>query len=239
MNGRGRARLALAGVVASVLTIAAGPSLADVAAPPIASVAPSYPADTFLLLPSPTYSRLECNGGSWQSPTPVTLAISWVRGGVAIGTGPTYYVGSSDATLGIPVCQVTATNLAGQTTVTLAPVPTFPADPLAVAYAVYGGTFIARVDRHGRVSVPISCTVAAVSGCSGTITVQRGSTQLGRGTFSIATVAHGHGLVTLTPRWRALLATRRLLDATLTVLNASGAYTTQTIVLDGRALAVA
>jgi hypothetical protein len=201
------------------------------------SVVPSYPANTFLVASSPTYARLECNAGSWQSTTPVTLAISWVRNGVDVADTPSFTVDPAEVRLGVPVCRVTATNLGGQTIVTLGAVPTFPTDPLVPAYAAYGGALIVRVDARGRASVPISCTTAGPSGCSGTVTVQRGSTQLGRGTFSIATVAHGHGLVTLTSRWRTLLATHRLLDATVTVLNASGAYTTETIVLDGRVLA--
>jgi len=238
MSSRGGARLALGGVFASVLlAAAASPSLADTVAPPIVSVVPNYPANTFLVASSPTYARLECNAGSWQSSTPVTLAISWVRNGVDIADTPSFVVDPTAVRSGIPVCRVTATNLGGHTTVTLGAVPTFPTNPLAPAFAVFGGTLIVHVDRDGRAVVPISCTTAGTSGCSGTVTVQRGSTQLGSGTFSIATVAKGRGLVTLTQRWRALLATHRLLDATLTVHNASGAYATETVVLDGRVLA--
>jgi hypothetical protein len=236
MRRRGHALFALI-LLPVVFATAASPSLADVSAPPIVSVVPSYPADTFLLASSRTYVHLECNAGSWQSATPVTLAISWVRNGVAIANTPSFDVEPADVMLGVPVCQVTATNVGGQTTVTLGAVPTFPTDPLVPAYAVFGGTLIVHVERDGRAVVPISCTTAGTSGCSGTVTVQRGSTQMGSGTFSIATVAKGRGLVTLTPRARALLATHRLLDATLMVHNASGAYAADTIVLDGRALA--
>jgi hypothetical protein len=235
---RGRARIACASVVLSALLgAAASPSLADVSAPPIASVEPSYPADTFIVTSSPTYHQLECNAGSWQSPSPITLAISWVRGAVDVGDGPSYGVSASDETLGIPVCRVTATNLGGQTTVTLPPVPTFPVDPQAVAYAVFGGTLIVRVDAQGHVVVPVSCTTAGASGCSGMLTLRRGSTRVGTGSFSVATVAKANELVTLAGNWRTLLAKHRLLDATLTLRNASGAYTVQPVVLDGRVLA--
>ena len=166
----------------------------------------------------------------------MTLSVAWVRAGVVVGAGPSYDIQPADVTLGIPVCQVTATSLGGQTTVTLGQVPSVPVDPQGVAYASSSGGLIVRFDRQGRADEAISCRTAEPSGCSGTVTLQRGPTQLASGTFSVPAYMKGHSLVTLTANARTLLATRRLLDATLTVRNASGAYATQTVVLDGWAL---
>lgn len=81
--------------------------------PPANTTAPSISG-------SPAVARaLSCAPGAWSSGAPISYAYQWLRDGTAIGgaTSPSYTVAPADTGHAL-ACEVTATNLAGSTSVT-------------------------------------------------------------------------------------------------------------------------
>ena len=197
-------------------------------------IAPSYPASTYVVSQTPIFATLACDAGSWQSSTPMTVAVSWVRGGAVVSTSPTYSVISDDLRLGIPTCRVDATNAAGTTTTNLPAVPVLATDTRSAAYAVYGGALLIRVDKTGHAHLAYTCLRPGPTGCRGSLELRRDRAIIGHVRFAGTTPGRQLGLVSLATSTRRLAVRRGLLDATLTLRNDSGAYTTQQIVLDAR-----
>ena len=118
--------------------------------------------------------ELACGAGVWTGVAPIAFAYRWLRDGTQIAVGQKYKVVTADLRKKL-VCEVTATNVSGTATARSASVT-----PVAIP-----ATELINVGGTLRIRAPAG--VPASKACSGRVklTLQRGSTTLGRRTVRL------------------------------------------------------
>jgi hypothetical protein len=148
-----------------------------------------------------------CEPGSWQSDSPVTIAIQWHRGTTVVGTGETYHLQAADIGGGLS-CSVTATNADG-----------------SVTWASYGppgsgvtlpATSIVSSDRLGRITVSLRCSLTDRP-CQDNVSLSIGKRIVAITAIRLDASAHAQVVLSLTRYGRATLRAHPLSEGLLSV----------------------
>jgi Alpha galactosidase A/Alpha galactosidase C-terminal beta sandwich domain len=164
---------------------------------------------------------LTCHPGTAAGAS-ATLSFAWLRELVPVAgsTGSTFPVKGRDSGHHLQ-CQVTATNGGGSATASSA----FVTVPAGGVPASAGETLVGIASyRQGRVSLPVTCSPQAGSGCALTASLTAAGTSSRRRAVTLAATrvrlaagAHRTIVLVLGRTGRRLLASRRRLSAQLTV----------------------
>jgi hypothetical protein len=178
---------------------------------------------------------LTCLPGSWQSDSPVSVAIQWLRGTAVVGTGETYHLQAADLGGGL-ACSVTATNTDGSVS----------APPVLVVSSIGDGgpgtgvtlptTSIVRTDRRGSITVPVRCELD--NPCNVNVSLWIGKRIVATTPAPLDANSHARVVLRLTRYGRATLRAHPLSQGYLSVRTTLGeGRTGQPVAVDAHLLA--
>lgn len=236
---------AVAAARAPRLTFAVGVSLALLtlcvltanarAAVPIQLLPPSIDGSIYLNEANTEIGEpLTCRPGSWQSDSPVSVAIQWLDGTTVVGTGETYHLQAADISGGV-ACSVTATNADGSVTAAV-PVERTISDGGPGTGVALPPTSIVRTDRRGSITIPVQCEFD--DPCDVKVSLWIGKRIVAITPISLD--AHGHASVVLrlTRYGRVTLHAHPLSQGYLVVRATAGeGRTAQPVAIDAHLLA--